>query len=322
MVSRAFLRLFKDNNKYCNFEKIPYIDSLAYTVQEFLYSNKIEDKYFNYRLDERIRLFDFMTLTAYFIGSSQNEFGRSTIKGYIADLKVKRGVNCEDTIVYKDGNLLLTNASYEMILDLLWATYIYARFYYESNQSRFWKKIMDMLFDLMVEESSLNKEEFAASNFIKSTKDAMLTMLMHIEVTEKRKKPSETKNESKTDSKEDVNTLKTRIAELEEQVEIFHQKEKGLASGINQAQVALFGLSLANTFHFNYTNKKEELAPMLHKLFGFGEAKIANYLSTPCSNEERDELANLFKDLCPPLYATIMERGGSRPKATPEVTPT
>ena len=130
------------------------------------------------------------------------------------------------------------------------------------------------------------------------------------------------KNESKTDNSEEVNTLKTRIAELEEQIEHYHNMEKGLAVGINQAQVALFGLSLANTFHFNYTNKKKELAPMLHKLFGFGEAKIANYLSTPCSNEERDELANLFKDLCPPLYATIMERGGSHSKATPEATPT
>ena len=68
-------------------------------------------------------------------------------------------------------------------------------------------------------------------------------------------------------------------------------------------------LALANTFDFNYTNKKEELAPMLHKLFGWGQAKLKTCLSTPCDKAERDELANLFKELCPPLYKTIMNWG-------------
>lgn len=110
--------------------------------------------------------------------------------------------------------------------------------------------------------------------------------------------------------------LEARIAELEkenktlkEQVELCKNKEKGTALGLNQAQAALFGESLANTFQFNYTNKKKQLAPMLHKLFGWGQTKLETCLSTPCEREERDELANLFKELCPPLYDTIMNRG-------------
>ena len=113
-----------------------------------------------------------------------------------------------------------------------------------------------------------------------------------------------------TSQQEDSPTeLEAELEELREQVEHFRNKKKGTALGLNQAQAALFGLALANTFDFNYTNKKEELAPMLHKLFGWGQAKLKTCLSTPCDKAERNELANLFKKLCPPLYMTIMNWG-------------
>lgn len=119
-----------------------------------------------------------------------------------------------------------------------------------------------------------------------------------------------------TEGEELAAELQSRIAELEkenealkEQVELCKNKEKGIALGLNQAQAALLGLSLANTFEFKYTNKKKQLAPLLHKLFGWGQTKLETCLSTPCEKEERDELANLFKELCPPLYATIMNWG-------------
>lgn len=119
-----------------------------------------------------------------------------------------------------------------------------------------------------------------------------------------------------TEGEELAAQLEARIAELEEenealkeQVEHFRNMEKGTALGLNQAQAALFGLSLANTFEFQYTNKKKQLAPLLHKLFGWGQTKLKTCLSTPCEKEERDELANLFKELCPPLYDTIMKWG-------------
>lgn len=125
------------------------------------------------------------------------------------------------------------------------------------------------------------------------------------------------------DCKPDIN-LKSEIEDLKEQLQMLQNKNKGLSSGINQAQTALFGLSIANAFGFNYTNKKKDLAPILHELFGWGTAKIAAYLATPCDKEERDHLANLFKDLCPKLYATIMNWGELPPEVTPKekkVTP-
>ncbi len=111
------------------------------------------------------------------------------------------------------------------------------------------------------------------------------------------------------------------LEDLREQVEMVRNKKKGISLGLNQAQAALFGLSLANAFNFNYTNKKEELAPVLHKLFGWGESKIAKYLSTPCDKKKRDELADLFKDLCPLLYNTIKNWGERPHEETPEETP-
>lgn len=117
--------------------------------------------------------------------------------------------------------------------------------------------------------------------------------------------------------REYIAQLESELEEKNEQIEMVANREKGISLGVNQAQAALFGLSLANAFAFNFSNKKKDLAPMLHKLFGWGEAKIASYLSTPCDNEERDELAMLFKDLCPRLYATIMNRGELPPEVTP-----
>ena len=109
--------------------------------------------------------------------------------------------------------------------------------------------------------------------------------------------------------------------ELQEQVDHFHAMERGTALGLNQRQAALFGLSLARTYNFQFTNMKKDLAPMLHGLFGWGESKLAVCLSTPCEKEEQEELANLFKDLSPDLYNTILKRGEPQQNTTSEVTP-
>lgn len=110
-----------------------------------------------------------------------------------------------------------------------------------------------------------------------------------------------------------------RIEELEEQVAQYRKKTQGIALGLNQAQASLFVLSLANTLGFNYTNKKN-LAPIAHSLFGWGKAQLAKYMSISCNAEERGELANLFKDICPKLYKTILNKGVT-PEETPEETP-
>ena len=86
----SFSRLFKTNSDYHNFEDVAYIESLAFTVQEFLYTSKAEDDYENYNMDNHIKLFDLMSLTTYFIRASTIDLGKATIKGYIQDLKKQK----------------------------------------------------------------------------------------------------------------------------------------------------------------------------------------------------------------------------------------
>ena len=114
-----------------------------------------------------------------------------------------------------------------------------------------------------------------------------------------------------------ITQLESELEEKNEQLAMVANREKGISLGVNQAQAALFGLSMANAFDFDFSNKKKDLAPMLHQLFGWGKAKIESYLSTPCNKTERDELAELFKDLSPRLFATIMNWGELPPELPP-----
>ncbi len=116
----------------------------------------------------------------------------------------------------------------------------------------------------------------------------------------------------------DIAWYKARIEELEEEVDRYQNMKSGTALGINQAQSSLFVLSLANTFGFNYTNKKNDLSPIAHKLFGWGKKRLINCMSEPCAKEERDELADIFKDVCPKLHDTIMNWGEDTPEDTPQ----
>ena len=122
---------------------------------------------------------------------------------------------------------------------------------------------------------------------------------------------------NKSDNSQTMMDLQTRIEELEEQVKHYHDMEKGIALGLNQGQSSLLVKSMAKTFGFTYSNMKKDLAPLAHRMFGWGESKLAKYMSTPCEKQDRDELANLFKDVCPQLYRTIMNWGELPPEETP-----
>ena len=70
MPGRTFKRQFTDNNKYAEFDKIPYMDALAHVVEEYVSSNKLDGDWFHFHMKEEIPMFDFMTLAAYFISES------------------------------------------------------------------------------------------------------------------------------------------------------------------------------------------------------------------------------------------------------------
>ncbi len=138
MTVSAFTRLFNNDFQYGTFEDVAFMDSLAYTVQEYLYSDKADDTQcggdFDFRLDSVIKLFDFMSFQVYFIKALSSELWRSTISGYLEDISQLKAGCRENAILYRDEkSLLIYNASYELQFDLLWAAYIYYRTRYSLN---------------------------------------------------------------------------------------------------------------------------------------------------------------------------------------------
>ena len=59
-MSKVYFRYFTDNDKYGE-RKTPYLDSLAYTIQEFLYSKDKAKQEIIYKE----RVFDNYTMTTY-----------------------------------------------------------------------------------------------------------------------------------------------------------------------------------------------------------------------------------------------------------------
>ena len=146
------------------------------------------DELHDFRMDGRIKLFDFMTLTVYFIGPSVTNFGKATIKGYIEDLKKrKNSYQGEDTIEYtKEDGLLVTHASFELIDGLIWATYVYSKIRSELSNDESWINASKMLLDLAWEQSGYKKDYFMTLPHIKCTKEAVGMMLKHMSKIELR----------------------------------------------------------------------------------------------------------------------------------------
>lgn len=85
--------------------------------------------------------------------------------------------------------------------------------------------------------------------------------------------------------------------------ELADYKEK--TQGLSRKKAALFVLSMANAFGFNYTNKKKDLAPVANYLFGYGTASIAKRLCEGFSSSDSEELAKIFDALSPRLSEMI-----------------
>lgn len=222
---RKFQRIFTDNGHYGIFEKIPYIDSLAYIVQEFLYSDIVEDEWHDFRMDERINLYDFMTIVVYFIDSSFKDFGKATIKGYIEDIKTrKNSYQSEDHIEYVDNDyLLLTNASFELIEGLLWVAYIYSKVRCVFYNDEYWEKPSDILFDLAWKESGYNKEAFKKLSLIKSTNQAVEMMQKHIISNMSKHEKGQKESYTMTESEHDVENYKgDKMLKLTNKIFVVH----------------------------------------------------------------------------------------------------
>ncbi len=207
---RKFQRIFTDNVHYGSFEKFPYMDSLAYVTQEFLYSDVVEGEWYNFSMNERIKLYDFMTLVVHIIDPSVAEFGKATIKGYIEDLKVRKyNYQNEDNVTYTDdGYLLVTDASFELIDSLLWVAYIYAKTRSEFSDNESWANASEMLFTLAWKESGFKREAFNKLSLIESTNKAIETFQKHIAVNAPKHASMGKMPTSRTESKEELKNNK------------------------------------------------------------------------------------------------------------------
>ncbi|MBO5630477.1 MAG: hypothetical protein J5965_15545 [Aeriscardovia sp.] len=80
---------------------------------------------------------------------------------------------------------------------------------------------------------------------------------------------------------------------------------------LTASQAALFCHALADKMGFSYRNKKEEIAPMVNKLFGYGIASIKNKLCGGYSQKDRDYIASIFDDLYPD-FSDFVKSFGNR----------
>ncbi len=306
---QTFERLFFNNTQFETFERIPFLDSLAYTIQEYLYSEKADDDDreddLDFRLDSRIRTFDFMTLAAHFISAADTDLWKATITDYIEVIKLEFKIWEQDIVMYPSENTLaISSASVELRIDLLWATYIYAKtlstFKDDVKWAKRWERKATELYAFMLEKSGVVESYFKGFAPIKNTEEAV--QCMRKQVIRKLIKEEKTQNIAKSpvDSTSDSAQLQARIKELEEELEAYKEKKKG----INQHLTALFGIKLAELLGITYTNKKT-LAPMLSKLFGWGTRKLEQELCKYFSNEDDLELANIFGKLSPDVAKKI-----------------
>lgn len=226
MEKGVYTRLFIDNSHYEKFENLPYLDSLAYVVQEYLYTDISEKHCFNLLMDGRIRFCDFMTMAVYFIGASAHDLGKATIKDYLADLHLHNRYQLGyDIIEYtQEGSFAITNASRSLIVSILWATYIYIKTCYLIYKEEKWKGVSQMLYELMLKEwgpDEEDKEEFKDIPAIKRSEEATIMMIRHI-----RKKMEE--NDTIEENTENIAEMQKTLTKIEAENKRLSEKIKEL----------------------------------------------------------------------------------------------
>lgn len=235
-MSQIYYRYFTDNDKYGE-SQTPYLDSLAFVVQEFLYTEgkaKQEIKYkervfddytvrtrinkitksFDCEMERHIQLYDFVTMTLHLINTLPSDFAKVQLKEYLADLKQTNSLYSRNGIGHTQNNgIYLYNPSQEMIFALLWAAWIYMRVFLDLNPNKMLEKCVDMLYDAMKENYPSTAENLEKHPLIVHAPDAMTLMCQHIKA--KTQSPNVAKS-PKMEANEDGDAkLQTRIAELE-----------------------------------------------------------------------------------------------------------
>ena len=217
-------RYFTDNNKYRE-RKTPYLDSLAYTVQEFLYTEGKAIQTINYgdagggypriktidcKMDGRIELYDFMTMTLHCINAVASDYAKAELKEYIRELKQHDRFDSRDTVrTTNNDGIYIKNASPELIMSILWAAWIYLKVFLDFRPNKTLEIRIQLLYDTIKENYPCSEKDLKKHPLISHVPVAMKLMLQHINAKMKKSKHSDSSEEN-GDAK-----LQARITELE-----------------------------------------------------------------------------------------------------------
>lgn len=222
----SYERIFTNNSKYHEYKPLLHVDSLAYMVQEYVYSVREPGESIDLTVDEKVRFCDFMTLTVYIIKASHSELGKVNTKEILENLCQKRyGNYASMSIEYTKANaLLVCHAGYKLILPLLWTAYVYAMTLYRLYGNEVWGRSATMLHGLMMDNSPYEASKLQEIPPFKYTDDAINTIVNHVNSKPVDTKPKKTDkevvpNQENAAQKTQNADLEKRIADLEETIE-------------------------------------------------------------------------------------------------------
>ena len=122
-----------------------------------------------------------------------------------------------------------------------------------------------------------------------------------------------------TAAQETITSLQEEVERWKDELAAYKERQQNRA-GINRLQTAHLGLKIAPLLGINVTNKKD-LAPMLSKLFGWGQRSMEQQLCKYISMEEEMEVAKIFGDLSPELATRICSDFQGTPEEDTEAPP-
>lgn len=155
--------------------------------------------------------------------------------------------------------------------------------------------------DLWVERNA--KNTYATFGLEKKPIEPASKKVIATTKTEEDKTETDNKNNETEQLREELTKVIAERDKLADELKAYMERNQN-RRGINRLKTAHLGIKLAPKLGIEFTNKKD-LAPMLSKLFGWGQNSLEKQMSKFFSKEEELELANIFGELSPELAKYI-----------------
>ena len=155
--------------------------------------------------------------------------------------------------------------------------------------------------DLWVERNA--KNTYATFGLEKKPIEPASKKVVATTKTEEDKTETDNKNNETEQLREELTKVIAERDKLADELKAYMERNQN-RRGINRLKTAHLGIKLAPKLGIEFTNKKA-LAPMLSKLFGWGQNSLEKQMSQFFSKEEELELANIFGELSPELAKYI-----------------